>query len=289
MKTKTKILIAKLVHIALIKILKFDQKKIIKRNSINWYLDLTEGLDMQIFLLGSFQRKIINSIIKIILHYNKKSTNFHIIDIGSHAGEMSLLSAKNLLNKKYRNFKIFSIEPTLYAFNKQKRNLNLNLNLKKKISLFNYFITDKKQKPKKIYSSWKLDRGLPEHKMLCAFSKKTSKVSKPISLDYFVKKHKIKDTTIIKIDVDGHELNVLKSGKEFIRKKEPIIIMEYAPYLLKEHGFSIKDLYSFIKKYKYQIFSLNFKKLNKIEIADGASTDIILLKKESLAYNFITQ
>ena len=67
MKTKTKILIAKLVHIALIKILKFDQKKIIKRNSINWYLDLTEGLDMQIFLLGSFQRKIINSVYHIML------------------------------------------------------------------------------------------------------------------------------------------------------------------------------------------------------------------------------
>ena len=65
MKTKTKILIAKLVHIALIKILKFDQKKIIKRNSINWYLDLTEGLDMQIFLLGSFQRKRLFGVKKV--------------------------------------------------------------------------------------------------------------------------------------------------------------------------------------------------------------------------------
>ena len=69
MKTKTKILIAKLIHIILIKILKFDQIKVIRRNSINWYLDLTEGLDLQIFLLGSFQRKIVNAIINTALKW----------------------------------------------------------------------------------------------------------------------------------------------------------------------------------------------------------------------------
>ena len=46
----------------------------------------------------------------------------------------------------------------------------------------------------------------------------------------------VKNVKIIKIDVDGHELNILKSGREFIKKQSPLIIMEFAPYALEENG-----------------------------------------------------
>ena len=79
MKTNTKIFIAKIIYFFLSF---FLSKKIllIRRNGINWSLDLSEGIDLSIFLFGSFQSKITDSIVKLIS--KKKKLRFNIIDIG---------------------------------------------------------------------------------------------------------------------------------------------------------------------------------------------------------------
>ena len=88
MKTDTKVKIAKFIFNALI-FFGFKKKKLVKKNLINWSLDLSEGIDLSIFLFGSFQGKIIKSIVNFIL----------------------------------KNFKIISIEPTEYAFKEKLLNL----------------------------------------------------------------------------------------------------------------------------------------------------------------------
>ena len=80
----------------------------------------------------------------------------------------------------------------------------------------------------------------------------------------------------MKIDVDGFEMNVLKSSIKTLKNMKPIIFMEYAPYLFYENGFSTKEFFKFLKKYNYKIYDLNFSKLNKINISQGSTTDIIL-------------
>ena len=55
--------------------------------------------------------------------------------------------------------------------------------------------------------------------------------------------------------------------------------MEYAPYALKEYGSNIYEFNNFIKKYDYKIFDLNFKRLNQVEIKEGSSKDIVLIKE----------
>ena len=110
--------------------------------------------------------------------------------------------------------------------------------------------------------------------------KDVKKSTKNISLDDFIKKHKIKKQIILKIDVDGFEMNVLKSCIKTLKEKNPIIFMEYAPYSFLENGSSVKEFNSFIKTHNYKIFDLDFNKLNKIKIAKGSSTDIILIKNK---------
>ena len=73
------------------------------------------------------------SILKTIIHYKgDKNSNFNIIDVGSNIGDKSLSLSKKLIDKNFFDFKIFSVEPTDYAFKKQIKNINLNPNLKKK-------------------------------------------------------------------------------------------------------------------------------------------------------------
>ena len=66
--------------------------------------------------------------------YNK------IIDIGANFGVQSLQFAKN-----FNSSKIFSIEPTNYAFNKFIKNLELNPKLSKNIYPFQMFLGSKEK------------------------------------------------------------------------------------------------------------------------------------------------
>ncbi len=248
---------------------------------INWKLDISEGIDLSIFLFGSFQQDLVHSINKYIFSFKKsKDGFFNIIDIGSNIGDKSLSLANTLLNKNFSNFRIFSIEPTDYAFKKQINNINLNPKLKKKIKSFKYFVSNKKIKPKYVYSSWSLDSVKESHKIHKGILKKVSQSTKTISLDSFVKKNKIKGQIILKIDVDGFEMDVLKSASHTLNILKPIIFMEYAPYLFYENGSNTDEFNKFLNKYNYKIYDLNFNKVNQIKITDGSSRDIILIKKK---------
>ena len=278
MKTYTKIQIAKFISFTL-RFLRFKKKIFVRRKLINWCLDLSEGIDLSIFLFGSFQANVTDSIYKNIISSKlKKKQSINIIDVGSNIGDKSLTLANKLINKKISNFKIFSIEPTYYAFKKQIRNINLNPSLKKKIFLSKFFISYKKDIPKKVYSSWKLDSKKRSHKIHRGFLMNIDKKTKSISLDDFVKKNNISDKLIIKIDVDGFEMGVLRSLTKTLIKKNPVIYMEYAPYALIENDSSVEELKRFLKKYKLKIYDLNFKKLNSLSISKGSSIDIVLTK-----------
>ena len=57
MKTKYKFLIAKIIF----KLIYFSGIKLkfeCKRNAINWYLDLSEAIDLSIYLFGKFEHEI---------------------------------------------------------------------------------------------------------------------------------------------------------------------------------------------------------------------------------------
>ena len=164
----------------------------------------------------------------MIIIKNKTKTNktFYIIDIGSNIGDKSLSLTRNLIDKKINNFKIFSIEPTEYAFKKQLKNLNLNPNLKKKISLSKLYISNTNTRKNSIYSSWKVEGNLKSHKIHKGIAKEINKNTKTISLDKFIKKNNIKNNIILKIDVDGFEAKVLKGAKKTISESAPVINIE---------------------------------------------------------------
>ena len=177
--------------------------------------------------------------------------------------------------------KIFAIEPTNYAFKKLTKNLNLNKNLKKNISLNQLFIS-KTNKPKKVWSSWNFDSDNNKHKQHLGTLHSIKKKSY-ISLNNFIKLKKIKKVDFIKLDVDGHELDVLKSGEKFLKDKKPVIFIEIAPYLYPEFGYKCSKLITYIKKLKYSFYSEELKKIADIDnyvkkITYGGSENFYLMK-----------
>ena len=276
MQTNKKLLLAKFLSFILLKIFKFEVIQIVVRKGINYKLNLRQGIDLSIFIFGSFQNKITSILTKIILN-KKKQKFFSVLDIGSNIGDKSLSLAKNLLNKKIKNFLIYSIEPTEFAINKQIENLNLNKELKKKIRIFPFFIANTRNNIKEAFSSWDLFK---QNNIIHGGQKKLfSKNTKSIRLDNFIKNNKIKNVLLIKIDVDGNELDVLYSAKKFLLKNSPYIIIEFSQSALEAKGVSIKNFYKFIKNINYSIYDLNLKKITKnIPISINSSIDVLLVK-----------
>ena len=93
---------------------------------------------------------------------------------------------------------------------------------------------------------------------------------------------KIKKVDFIKLDVDGHELDVLKSGEKFFQTNKPVIFIEIAPYLYPEFNYNCSELIAYIKELKYSFYSEDLKKISNInnyvkKITYGGSENFYLM------------
>ncbi len=178
MKTKYKVLIAKILF-KLLSIFQFSQNRKIKRNDIYWDIDLSEAIDLSIFLFGRFEYSVIKTTNKII-----DTKTYDIIDIGANIGSQTLVFAKT-----FKNSKIYAIEPSNYSYLKLKKNILLNKDLAPRIDVTQAFITNQKDKPSEVYSSWNLNSKLVSHKDHMGIKTSTEK-SKTLTLDNFIEKKK---------------------------------------------------------------------------------------------------
>ena len=275
--TKHKIKLAGYIYILIKIYYKIFKKKIdiynldISRNNINWSLDLSEGIDLSIFIFGNSEKKL--SRLKNLLPSKKK---YFFIDVGSNIGSASLFLAKN-----FKDSKIISIEPTFYAYNKFLKNLELNPVLKKQIVPVNNLVSSK-QINREIYSSWKVTKSNSDktHNLHLGIAKEYN--NSYIRLDDLLTNYKFNSIDFIKIDVDGNELFVLQSAMECLKKFKPIIFIELAPYLYKENGYSFDEIFNLLNIFEYEFYSDDLKKINKISdyvksIKKGSSKNIYLI------------
>ena len=268
MKTKSKIFIAKIIS----KLITFfiSKNQTVVRNKIKWNLNLNEGIDLSIFLFGNSEKKILN----LSKLFSKRNDPLIIIDIGANIGSVSLILAK-----KFKDSKVYAIEPTNYAFNKLSTNLDLNDDLKHRVFLKQLFVSENK-KPQKVWSSWNFEKSNNKHQKHMGTLKEI-KQNSYIRLEEFIKTEKLTSVDFIKLDVDGHELDVLKSGEKFLAKIKPVIFIEIAPYLYPEFGYSCEELIKFIKNLNYNFYDENLNKVEDISsiiknIKDGSSKNFFL-------------
>ena len=76
-----------------------------------------------------------------------------------------------------------------------------------------------------------------------------------------------KNIAVMKLDVEGHELQVLKGGKELITKYHvPFIVLEFTPKFLKRVGSDPKELPQFLVDNGYKISIEGFLSKNYISV-----------------------
>jgi FkbM family methyltransferase len=183
---------------------------------------------------------------EILPKYISKHEKSVIFDVGANIGNYS-----SSLAEIYTSCFIYAFEPNFKTFNQLKKNTE---NLKRIIPI-NIGLSDKK-KEKKIYTY--LNELDSEHASLYkeVFSdlhknnKITSLKINLDCLDEFCKNHKIDTIDFLKIDTEGHEMDVLKGGLQMINGGNiKIIQFEFNEMNIVSRVF-LKDFYQILKAYK---------------------------------------
>lgn len=195
-----------------------------RRKGLFWDLDLDEGIDLSIYLLGSYEPRTLRAYRRIL------RPGGVVADIGANIGAHTLHFA-NLVGDTGR---VFAFEPTDYASRKLRANLALNPTLVPRVSVEQVFlVADAASKvPESVPSSWPvagpgaddLHTGhLGKFQALAAATAITAD-------DYFSRKG-LARLDLVKLDVDGHEFSVLQGFQATIRRFRPPILIELAPYV----------------------------------------------------------
>lgn len=171
-----------------------------------------------------------------------------VIDIGAHLGIFSFFLAKQVGSTG----KVYSFEPAKKTFTALKKTLEYNK--------FNSFVSARQQAVSDcsgeltfyIYNNSSISNAnsISSHNTVGTADKTT--VSK-ISLDDLMVAENIENLTLIKIDAEGAELDILKGGKMLINKFHPFITLEVHPLSFTDPQKTMTDLYETCVLYGYNI------------------------------------
>jgi len=264
------LLIARVLYHLLHMILRKNDHRI-RRKGIVYDVDLSEGVELSLFLFGNFQDHVTRQT------YFSIKDDAVIFDVGANIGSMAFRFAQDAPQGH-----VYAFEPTDYAYQKLLTNLSLNPQLANRITPVQLFLSDQTKADHHLeaYSSWKVDgRGSNFHPLHGGMLKSAESVPAATLDDYCVE-HEIQRIDLIKIDTDGHELQVLAGAKKILGGCLPYIIFEIGLYVLKEQKIEFQQFHSYLTNFNYTL--LNAKNGQQInlqnftsQIPARATTDII--------------
>ena len=214
------------------------------RQGIRWRLDLREGIDFSIFVLGAFEPSTVRAYRALV------KPGQSVLDIGANIGAHTLPLAQ-LVGE---NGRVIAFEPTAFALRKCTANVVLNPLLRPRISLHQVMLVETRSEPlpATVFSSWPLVGGHTLHEKHKGRLMDT-RGARAATLDQVVDELKLSEIHFVKLDVDGHEFPVLAGGRKMLQKFRPAIALELAPYIHAEYGYSFEALLALLNETGYEL------------------------------------
>ncbi len=243
-------------------------KKIILYKNI-FYIKLNPFMngtvDLTIARNGFWEKEVSEIMIKYL------NTGETFLDIGANIGYHSLFLSAYFKN----DLKIYAFEPikSLYA----QFNESIKLNKFYNISLLQFAVSNKRDNKKVLYIREDNIGGssLYSYPKINFFKTRQKEIVEVVNLDsFFDNNFKI---NLIKLDVEGNELEVIKGGLSLIKKNKPFIVLEFSPiFYVQDYKEKSIELLNLLKDLGYKLFTLDEKPfdfescldLNEIEQID---------------------
>ncbi len=173
------------------------------------------------------------------------------LDIGANIGYFTVTIGDSFANKGL----VVGIEPEPINFKILKRNIENN-NVKAIIEPL--ALSDKEGSAELLVNiDNKGGHSLFAHDPSYYSGKVTVKTS---TLNNIIRKYNFIEPILVKIDVEGYELNVLRAGEDLLKKK-CIIILEFSPGFYDRLGQNPMELIQLVDKYGYKIYDIDTEQL----------------------------
>ena len=209
-------------------------------------LNLGEHMQGQIFWHGSYSRNIIFLLDKLL------KPGMIVIDGGANIGEISLVAAKRV----GPSGRVFAFEP-IGRFADQLQS-NVALNALTNLRLLREGLSDEAGEAGIYLPAGRFGDGTRHDGLGTLFRtdlRSSLEAHIPLTtLDRFVEGEGLGKVDLIKLDVDGSELNALKGGMSVLRAHKPALIVEVAELTCRAAGYEAKDIVALLRDLDYSIY-----------------------------------
>ena len=195
----------------------------------------------EIIMVSGFQEPYVKKILDV-----KKGDVF--VDVGAHIGTYTIPIAK----KVGEAGKVISFEPHPKSIELLEKNIALNqIN---NVVLMKKPVSDSK---KKVF--FKLSQDPPTSGIVKIDKNETVLEMEAIDLDTALSDQNLTKIDWLKIDVEGHEVEVLKGSKTTLKKFSPKIIIEMFNKTTIKEAIKILELEGYVLKHLYGMYYYAFK------------------------------
>lgn len=198
-----------------------------------------------------------------------------ILDIGANVGDVTLAALDT-----YPECNVICIEPVKRTFSTLSENLKY---FSKRVHLYNIALSDHSGNEEiNLMTFDGANSILPQSEFHKHFNPHVKELDKETiileTLDDFSSKFPAQKIDIMKIDVEGYELNVLKGGKKFIENNVDTIIIEIA--LMRDESWKNQSI--------FEIFNIlnemGFRLVNVMDLCH-APDDVLLVQMDCVFRN----
>lgn len=188
---------------------------------------------------------------KVMLSILKKDSVF--LDVGANMGYFSILSASKITQGK-----IFAFEPVPKTLSYLRKNIILN-QLSARIWQYGAAIGDKD-------GFAFITTNMYGRNHITSFRKKNCVKVRTLTLDTFSREMNLQGVDLIKADVEGAELMVLKGSERLISRDKPFLVLEVQENWMRRFGSNPQELFEFLRKQSY-----SYKLILQDKFAEGSN------------------
>jgi FkbM family methyltransferase len=213
-----------------------------RRRGVRWRLDLREGVQLALYL-GVYERTTGRRLLEFVEPGNL------VVDVGANVGAHSLPLARAV----GRAGRLVAIEPTDVAFARLRENCRLNPELVDRVVLVHAAVGAPGATVEAAYhSTWPVVPAASRHPIHCGVEQPATHAGFS-TLDDLLDSLAMRSVALIKIDVDGRELDVLRGVTRTLHRDRPVVVFELCPYLLTERAQSADELVAFFAAHDYEL------------------------------------
>ncbi|MFL5763459.1 MAG: FkbM family methyltransferase [Bacteroidia bacterium] len=215
--------------------------RVCKRRNINYFLDIRDYQSWLIYYDCDY-----DSSFDILKHVKSGLT---IIDVGGNIGQTAMTMAQ----KTGAAGKVISFEPHPSTVEKFRKNLSLNPQISNVI-VENFGLGDQENTAEMFVECTTNSGG---NRIAGSSEKSNGTPVKITTLDRYLDMHGIEKVDLVKIDVEGYEMNVLNGMTKILQRQRPLLYLEIDDNNLKKQGHSAQEMIDLLHRLNYEILEVS--------------------------------